>query len=60
MGTITRPGNVICAAEAKDASDIANIYNHYVSKMVNTFEKDEVTAAAIALQIEEVQSKALP
>jgi phosphinothricin acetyltransferase len=55
-----RPDIVIRSASADDASGIADIYNHYVSKTVITFEENEVIAAVMARRIEEVQSEGLP
>jgi L-amino acid N-acyltransferase YncA len=60
METTKRPDIVIRAVVASDASGIADIYNHYVSKTVITFEEDEVTDAEMVRRIKEVQSEALP
>jgi phosphinothricin acetyltransferase len=51
---------MIRAAVAGDASGIADIYNHYVSKTVVTFEEDEVPITEMARRIEEATSATLP
>jgi L-amino acid N-acyltransferase YncA len=53
-------GTTIRAAERRDAMAIVEIYNHYVSESIITFEEEPVTAAEIARRIAEVQSVPLP
>lgn len=50
----------IRAAAPSDTAAIAEIYNHYVTQTVVTFEEVPVAAAEIARRIEEVQSASLP
>ncbi len=47
-------------AAPSDAAAIAEIYNHYVTQTVVTFEEVPVAAAEIARRIEEVRSASLP
>src|SRR5262252_4950649 len=47
-------------AELSDATIIAEIYNHYVSGSVITFEEEPVTASEITRRIAEVGSTSLP
>lgn len=47
-------------AAASDAAAIAEIYNHYVTETVVTFEEEPVPAAGIARRIEAVRSASLP
>ena len=47
-------------ATASDASAVAEIYNHYITTTVVTFEEEPVSVPEIARRIEEVQSAALP
>jgi L-amino acid N-acyltransferase YncA len=51
---------VIRAAVADDASGIADIYNHYVSKTVITFEEEEVSDPEMARRIEDAESASMP
>jgi phosphinothricin acetyltransferase len=50
----------IRAAKSSDAATIAQIYNHYVSKTVVTFEEEPVSPGEIAGRIEEICSSSLP
>src|SRR5436190_3448373 len=50
----------IRAAASADAAGIAEIYNHYVTQTVITFEEELVSAAEIARRIEGVRSASLP
>jgi L-amino acid N-acyltransferase YncA len=50
----------IRAAGLSDAAAIADVYNHYVTNTVVTFEEEPVAAQAIAGRIEEVQAASLP
>jgi len=52
--------NTIRAAALSDASAIAAIYNHYISKSIATFVEEPVSASEISRRIEEVQSAAFP
>jgi phosphinothricin acetyltransferase len=47
-------------ASAADAHQIADIYNHYVSETVITFEEAPVAANEMAARIAEVQGHGLP
>ena len=47
-------------ATPSDATAIAEIYNHYVTETVVTFEEEPVAAAEMARRIEEVRSASLP
>jgi L-amino acid N-acyltransferase YncA len=47
-------------AMVSDAAGIAEIYDHYVSKTVITFEEEEVAPSEIARRIEEVAAASLP
>lgn len=53
-------GPRVRAAETDDAAGIAEIYNHYISESVITFEEEQVTAAEIARRVAEVRSTSLP
>jgi phosphinothricin acetyltransferase len=53
-------GTTIRSAEPRDAVAIAEIYNHYVSGWVVTFEEQPVAAAEIAQRIADVHSASLP
>lgn len=53
-------GRIIRAAEDRDATTIADIYNHYVRDSIVTFEEEQVTAADMARRIAEVRSASLP
>ena len=48
------------AATPSDAAAVADIYNHYVTETIVTFEEEPVAAQAIAGRIEQVQAAALP
>ena len=50
----------IRAAEPPDAKPVADIYNHYVTSSVITFEEEPVTPEEIARRMERVQSACLP
>lgn len=41
-------------AEEKDSKQIAEIYNHYISSTVVTFEEDEITEAEVGSRINTV------
>ncbi len=60
MLSSSHEGIAIRSAVADDATAIADIYNHYVTKTVVTFEEEPVTAKEIARRIEAVQSASLP
>lgn len=45
---------------ADDATAIAGIYNHYITKTTVTFEEEPVTAMEIARRVEKIQSASLP
>lgn len=47
-------------AEPSDALAIADIYNHYVTETVITFEEEPVTASEIVRRMAEVRSASLP
>lgn len=47
-------------ATVSDLAVIADIYNHYITDTVVTFEEEPVSAAEIARRIEEVRSASLP
>jgi L-amino acid N-acyltransferase YncA len=47
-------------ATTADAASIADIYNHYVTNTVVTFEEEPVSPAEMAGRIEEVTSASLP
>jgi len=51
---------MIREAAASDAAVIADIYNHYVTGTVVTFEEEPVSIAEIARRIDEVRSASLP
>ena len=53
-------GARIRAAEERDAAAIAELYNHYVSRSVITFEEEPVTPGEIARRVAEVRSASLP
>ena len=55
-----RKGATIRAATAADAAALADIYNHYITKTVVTFEEVPVSAAEMAGRIDGVQSAAFP
>lgn len=48
------------SAEFGDASLIADIYNHYVTHSVITFEEEPVSASEITRRMAEVRSVPLP
>ena len=48
------------SAEPRDAQEIANIYNLFVSTSTITFEEGTVPVSEIARRVEEVQSLGLP
>lgn len=47
-------------ATAHDAGGMADIYNHYITNTVVTFEEELVSPSDFARRIEEVQSKSFP
>jgi L-amino acid N-acyltransferase YncA len=47
-------------AAASDAKPMADIYNHYVTESIITFEEEPVTPEEIARRMEQVQSASLP
>lgn len=47
-------------AAASDAAAVAEIYNHYITETVVTFEEEPVSGAEIARRMEEVRSVSLP
>lgn len=51
---------MIRAVEAQDAKVISEIYNHYISNTVITFEEETVTPQEIRNRITKVQSDGLP
>jgi len=51
---------VIRQATGSDSQRIADIYNHYITSSVVTFEEQTVTAADIAGRIEETKAGQLP
>lgn len=51
---------MIRQAQSCDAGDIANIYNHYISNTVITFEEDIVSADEMNSRIQEIMSVGLP
>jgi L-amino acid N-acyltransferase YncA len=53
-------GAAIRQAASPDAAMIAEIYNHYVTETVVTFEEEPITAEEIARRIDEVRSASLP
>jgi phosphinothricin acetyltransferase len=53
-------GFVIRNAVAKDAASIAEIYNHYISDTVVTFETEMIRSEDILSRISKVQSDGLP
>jgi phosphinothricin acetyltransferase len=53
-------GTTIREAAASDAADVADVYNHYVTETVVTFEEEPVSVAEMARRIEEVRSESLP
>lgn len=60
MKADSRASTIIRDACAADAHQIADIYNHYVSETVITFEETPVAANEMATRIAEVQSHGLP
>lgn len=53
-------GIVIRDAVAKDATSIADIYNHYISESVVTFETETINSEDMLSRISKVQSDDLP
>lgn len=53
-------GTTIREAAASDAAVVADVYNHYVTETVVTFEEEPVSVAEMARRIEEVRSESLP
>lgn len=53
-------GETLRAATSADAQSIAEIYNYYITDTVVTFEEESVSAAEIALRIDEVTAASLP
>jgi L-amino acid N-acyltransferase YncA len=53
-------GPVIRSATAVDATDIARIYNHYVSTTFITFETEAVTSSEMAARIGDILATPLP
>lgn len=51
---------MVRAATAADAAAMADIYNHYVSHTIVTFEETPVTAAEMATRLAEVAGLGLP
>lgn len=54
------PHVIVRAASAKDAAQIARIYNYFVENSVITFEEEPVDAQAMADRIAAVQGASLP
>ena len=52
--------NSIRSATAADAAAIAEIYNHYITETVVTFEVEPLTVAEMSRRIEEIQSCSYP
>jgi L-amino acid N-acyltransferase YncA len=52
--------SLVRTAEARDAAEIAEIYNHYVTSSVVTFEEEPVSAEEMARRIAEVRAASLP
>jgi phosphinothricin acetyltransferase len=53
-------GAAIREAAASDCAAIADIYNHYITDTVVTFEEEVVPVAEIARRVEEVRSASFP
>lgn len=51
---------IVRPAEPEDATQIAEIYNHYIRTSTITFEEEPVSAAEMAARIEEVQNLSYP
>jgi phosphinothricin acetyltransferase len=50
----------IRAATSSDAPAVSDIYNHYVTETIVTFEEEPVPAAEVARRMEEVRTASLP
>ena len=53
-------GTVVRAAVPSDAQAVTDIYNHYVTETVVTFEEEPVDAAEMSRRMQEVRSASLP
>ena len=54
------PGTLVREAAPADAPAIADIYNHYVTSTIVTFEEAEVSAAEISRRMHQVSAASLP
>ena len=59
-GEASPQATTIRAAAPSDATAVAAIYNHYVTKTLVTFEEEPVAAAEIARRMADVRSESLP
>jgi phosphinothricin acetyltransferase len=60
MPSHSQGATTIREAAASDAAVVADIYNHYVTATVVTFEEEPVPVAETARRIQEVRSESLP
>jgi L-amino acid N-acyltransferase YncA len=60
MLSTSHKGTTIRAATTADAAAVADVYNHYVTETVVTFEEEPIAATEMARRIEEVRSALLP
>lgn len=60
MRASSSEGTMIRAAGPADAAAIADIYNHYVTNTIVTFEEEPVATDEMARRMEEVRSASLP
>jgi phosphinothricin acetyltransferase len=51
---------LIRSATHADAGAIANIYNHYITETVVTFEVDEISSEDVARRVDTIQSESFP
>jgi L-amino acid N-acyltransferase YncA len=60
MQSHSRGDTTIREAAASDAAAVADVYNHYVTETVVTFEEEPVPVAEMARRIAEVRAASLP
>jgi L-amino acid N-acyltransferase YncA len=60
MPSLSQEDSTIRAATLADAAPVAEIYNHYITKTVVTFEEEAVLPSEIAQRINVVWSASLP
>ena len=54
------PDLIVRSAVPEDASEVSEIYNHYVKTSTITFEEEPVSASEMAARIREIQSLSYP